>query len=102
MDRLEIFNVCFFSRIVGCGSASLKLCVCDAASPWSQSPSPDSQCGGEFMKIAVTWMAVLKKKRKEIFLLIKLRIFSFFWGVSKYGFHLTLYPVYQIQVFVHY
>ena len=30
--------------ITGCGSASLKLCVCSAASPWSQSPSLDSQC----------------------------------------------------------
>ena len=29
---------------VGCGSASLKLCICSAASPWSQSPSQDSQC----------------------------------------------------------
>ena len=33
-----------FWVITGCGSASLKLCVCNAASPWSQSPSPDSQC----------------------------------------------------------
>ena len=32
-----------FSGITGCGSASLKLCVCFAASPWSQSPSLDSQ-----------------------------------------------------------
>ena len=34
-----------FCGITGCGSASLKLCVCNVASPWSQSPSPDSQCG---------------------------------------------------------
>ena len=34
-----------FNGITGCGSASLKLCVCNAASPWSQSTSPDSQCG---------------------------------------------------------
>ena len=33
-----------FGGIAGCGSASLKLCACDAAYPWSQSPSPDSQC----------------------------------------------------------
>ena len=28
---------CAFGEITGCGSASLKLCVCYAASPWSQS-----------------------------------------------------------------
>ena len=33
-----------FGGITGCGSASLKLCFCDAAHPWSQSPSQDSQC----------------------------------------------------------
>ena len=32
-----------FCGITGCGSASLKLCFCNAASPWSQSPSPNSQ-----------------------------------------------------------
>ena len=32
-----------FVGITCCGSASLKLCVCDAAYPWSQSPSPHSQ-----------------------------------------------------------
>ena len=32
-----------FGGITCCGSASLKLCVCDAAYPWSQSPSPHSQ-----------------------------------------------------------
>ena len=37
---------CFaFGDITWCGSASLKLCVCNAASPWSQSTSPDSHCG---------------------------------------------------------
>ena len=30
--------------ITGCGSASQKLCAYNAASSWSQSPSPDSQC----------------------------------------------------------
>ena len=30
-------------EITGCGSASLKLCANNAASPWSQSPAPDSQ-----------------------------------------------------------
>ena len=34
-----------FCGITGCGSASLKLCICNVASPWSQSPFPDSQCG---------------------------------------------------------
>ena len=29
--------------ITGCVSASLKLGTCNAASPWSQSPPPDSQ-----------------------------------------------------------
>ena len=33
-----------FGEITGCGSASLKLCVCSATSPWSQGISPDSQC----------------------------------------------------------
>ena len=33
-----------FCGITACGSASLKRCVCKAASPLSQSPSPDSQC----------------------------------------------------------
>ena len=33
-----------FGGITRCGSASLKLCVCDAALPWSQRPLPDSQC----------------------------------------------------------
>ena len=33
-----------FCGITGCGSASLKLCISNAASPWSQSPSLDSQC----------------------------------------------------------
>ena len=32
-----------FGGITCCGSASLKLRVCDAAYPWSQSPSPNSQ-----------------------------------------------------------
>ena len=32
-----------FCGITGCGSASLKLCVCNAASHWSQNPSTDSQ-----------------------------------------------------------
>ena len=32
-----------FGGITGCGSASLKLCICKAASPWSQSSFPDSQ-----------------------------------------------------------
>ena len=36
-----------FGEINCCGSASLKLRICNAASPWSQSPSPDSQCLGE-------------------------------------------------------
>ena len=30
--------------ITVCDSACLKLCACDAAYPWSQSPSPNSQC----------------------------------------------------------
>ena len=30
--------------LIGCGSASLKLFICNAASSWSQSPSPDAQC----------------------------------------------------------
>ena len=33
-----------FGGITCCGSASLKLCVCNAAYPWSQCPSPHSQC----------------------------------------------------------
>ena len=33
-----------FGLIAGCCSASLKLRACDAAYPWSQSPSTDSQC----------------------------------------------------------
>ena len=33
-----------FGGITSCGSASLKLCVCKAASPWSQSSFPDSEC----------------------------------------------------------
>ena len=39
----------FFSlrEITGRGSASLKLCVSNAASPWSQCPSPDSQWVGD-------------------------------------------------------
>ena len=36
-----------FSGITGCGSASLKLCTCNAASPWSQSPCSNSQCPGK-------------------------------------------------------
>ena len=36
-------NFLFFG-MTGRGSASLKLCVCKAASPWSQLPSPASQC----------------------------------------------------------
>ena len=34
-----------FGGITGCGSASLKLCACDTAYPWSQCHSPDSQWG---------------------------------------------------------
>ena len=37
---------CLFCGITDCGSASLKLCVCNAASPWRQSSSPDSQWAG--------------------------------------------------------
>ena len=33
-----------FGRITCCGSASLKMCVCDAAYPWSQIPPPHPQC----------------------------------------------------------
>ena len=46
---MEIFHVFLFlfGGNTGCGPASLKLCACDAASPWSQSTSPDSQCLGE-------------------------------------------------------
>ena len=33
-----------FDGITWCGSASLKLFAYDAAYPWSQIPSPDSQC----------------------------------------------------------
>ena len=41
----EFFLLFVSLRVVtSCGSASLKLCVSKAASPWSQSPSPDSQC----------------------------------------------------------
>ena len=53
-----------FGGITGCGSASLKLCVCDAAYPWSQSPSPNSQC---LMYI----FSFQKKKMCAIY---------FFWG----------------------
>ena len=45
-------TLCFFivfGGITSCGSASLKLCICKAASPWSQSSFPDSQCGGADM-----------------------------------------------------
>ena len=35
--------ICFaFVGITYCGSASLKLCACDACYPWSQTPSPHS------------------------------------------------------------
>ena len=32
-----------YSMITCCGSVSPKLCVCDAAYPWSQTPSPHSK-----------------------------------------------------------
>ena len=35
-----------FGGITGCGSASLKMCICGAASSWSQGTSQDKQCGG--------------------------------------------------------
>ena len=41
-------NFLSFCGITGCGSASLKQCVSNAASPWSQSPSLDSQCNKHF------------------------------------------------------
>ena len=34
-------NSVIFGGITACGSASLKLCVCNAAFPWSQSPYPE-------------------------------------------------------------
>ena len=37
------FKPLSFFGMTGCGSASLKLCACKAASPWSQQPSPASQ-----------------------------------------------------------
>ena len=42
---LEEYSLKFFAfaEITGCGSASLKLCICYAASTWSQNPSPDLQ-----------------------------------------------------------
>ena len=40
--RMQDFFFAFVWN-TGCSSASLKLCVCDAASSWSQSPSPDSR-----------------------------------------------------------
>ena len=43
-----------FAGITGCGSVSLKLCASDAASSWSKTYSPDSQCivgGGGKAKI---------------------------------------------------
>ena len=38
-----------FCEITSFGSASLKLCVCIAASPWSHSSFPDSQCDVHFL-----------------------------------------------------
>ena len=35
-----------FGGITGCGSASLKLWICSAASPWSQGTSPDETASG--------------------------------------------------------
>ena len=45
-ELLWKYSMIFFAfvGITCCGSASLKRCVCDAAYPWSQSPSPHSQC----------------------------------------------------------
>ena len=48
--------------ITGCGSASLKLCICNAASPWRQRPSEDSQCCqqvyiGETKRLLKFWLA---------------------------------------------
>ena len=44
LSCLKMFFPSSFGWITGCGSVSLKLCVCVAASPWSQSTYPYSQC----------------------------------------------------------
>ena len=54
-----------FGGITGCGSPSLKLCVCDAAYPWSQSPSAHSQCSVKTAKF-VDKLAVLNYHRDNL------------------------------------
>ena len=41
---ISIYSATFNFFITCCGSASLKLCIKKAASPWSQMPSETSQC----------------------------------------------------------
>ena len=62
---LEVYSIIFFlfCRITGCGLASLKLCVCNAASPWSQSLSPDSQCQVQAKKEEQYKFYILKLRR---------------------------------------
>ena len=46
LNRQFLYSITFilFYGITGCGSASLKLCFFNAASPWIQSHFPDPQC----------------------------------------------------------
>ena len=70
LSRLGDFPWFFFSfdGITGCGSASLKLCVCNAASPWSQSLSPDSQCQVQAKKEEQYKFYILKLRRLVVIL----------------------------------
>ena len=57
----------FLGMITSCGSASLKLCVFKAASSWSQSSFPDSQCTvpGSF-QIGMIGRVILSTSRHHV------------------------------------
>ena len=55
-----------FGGITCCGSASLKLCVCDVAYPWSQSPSPHSQLISHVIFIYLFYLQIFGTTRWSV------------------------------------
>ena len=73
----------WFCVISGCGSASLKLCVRNAASSWSQSSSQDSQSWEELLTVREILTVISVKLstniKKNVVYKLYLNLYNIFW-----------------------